>query len=137
MDSQFEDARTAAQVLRARPHLDLPADERPLGARLLWFPAALVTTTGRRTGEPRVTPTLSLRDGDRVVLPASFGGRSDHPAWYRNLMVNPEVAVQIRGQHLELVAREATDEERDRYWPPLIRMYPPYKGYRDATDRVI
>ena len=52
-------------------------------------------------------------------------------------MVNPEVAVQIRGQHLELVAREATDEERDRYWPPLIRMYPPYKGYRDATDRVI
>lgn len=137
MDSQFEDARAAAQVLRARPHLDLPADERPLGARLLWFPAALVTTTGRRTGEPLVTPTLYLRDGDRVVLPASFGGRSDHPAWYRNLMVNPEVAVQIRGQHLELVARDATDEERDRYWPPLIRMYPPYKGYRDATDRVI
>lgn len=96
-----------------------------------------MTTTGRRTGEPRVTPTLSLRDGDRVVLPASFGGRSDHPAWYRNLMVNPEVAVQIRSEYLELVARDATDEVRDRYWPPLIRMYPPYKGYRDATDRVI
>ena len=96
-----------------------------------------MTTTGRRTGEPRVTPTLSLRDGDRVVLPASFGGRSDHPAWYRNLMVNPEVAVQIRSEHLELVARDTTDEEGDRYWPPLIRMYPPYKGYRDATDRVI
>ena len=45
--------------------------------------------------------------------------------------------MQIRGEHLELVARDATDEERDRYWPPLIRMYPPYKGYRDATDRVI
>jgi len=108
-----------------------------LGARLLWFPAALVTTTGRRTGEPRVTATLYLRDGDRVVLPASFGGRSDHPVWYRNLMVNPEVAVQIRSEYLELVARDATDEERDRYWPPLIRIYPPYKGYRDATDRVI
>ncbi|MDT5183730.1 MAG: hypothetical protein QOI29_1888, partial [Mycobacterium sp.] len=68
-----------------------------LGAKLLWFPAALVTTKGRRTGEPRTTATLYLRDGYRVVLPASFGGRSDHPAWYRNLKANPNVAVQIRG----------------------------------------
>ncbi|MDT5284375.1 MAG: hypothetical protein QOJ20_5570 [Mycobacterium sp.] len=108
-----------------------------LGAKLLWFPAALVTTKGRRTGEPRTTATLYLRDGYRVVLPASFGGRSDHPAWYRNLKANPNVAVQIRGDRLDLVARDATDEERARYWPPLIRIYPPYKGYRDATDRVI
>ena len=78
-----------------------------LGAKLLWFPAALVTTTGRRTGQPRTAATLYLRDGDRVVLPASFGGRSDHPAWYHNLKVNPNVAVQIRGDHLELVARDA------------------------------
>ena len=49
-------------------------------------------------------------------------------------MVNPEVAVQIRNVHLELVARDATDEERDHYWPPRIRMYLPYKRYRDATD---
>ncbi len=46
-------------------------------------------------------------------------------------------AVQIRGDHLDLVARDATDEERSRYWPPLIRIYPPYKGYREATDRII
>jgi hypothetical protein len=45
--------------------------------------------------------------------------------------------VQIRGDRLDLVARDATDEERARYWPPLIRIYPPYKGYRDAADRVI
>ncbi|MDT5162764.1 MAG: hypothetical protein QOC90_3074 [Mycobacterium sp.] len=108
-----------------------------LGAKLLWFPAALVTTTGRRTGDPRTTATLYLRDGDRVVLPASFGGRSDHPAWYLNLTANPDVTVQIRGDHLDLVARDATDRERDRYWPWLIRIYPPYKGYRDAADRQI
>jgi deazaflavin-dependent oxidoreductase (nitroreductase family) len=80
---------------------------------------------------------LYLRDGDRVVLPASFGGRSDHPLWYRNLKANPKVQVQIRSEHLSLVARDATDDERDQYWPPLIKMYPPYKGYREATDRVI
>ncbi len=50
-----------------------------LGAKLLWFPAALITTTGRKTGKPRTTPTLYLRDGDRVMLPASFGGRDAEP----------------------------------------------------------
>jgi deazaflavin-dependent oxidoreductase (nitroreductase family) len=108
-----------------------------LGARLLWFPAALLTTTGRKSGEPRTTPTLYLRDGDRVILPASFGGRADNPTWYHNLKANPNVEVQIRGDLLHLVARDATDGERERYWPRLIKIYPPYRGYREATDRVI
>jgi deazaflavin-dependent oxidoreductase (nitroreductase family) len=108
-----------------------------LGAKLLWFPAALVTTTGRKSGQLRTTPTLYLRDGERVILPASFGGRDSNPGWYRNLIANPKVHIQIRGDHLELVARDATDEERKRYWPRLIRMYPPYRGYRQAADRVI
>jgi deazaflavin-dependent oxidoreductase (nitroreductase family) len=108
-----------------------------LGARLLWFPAALVTTKGRRTGEPRTTPTLYLRDGDRVVLPASFGGRDSNPGWYRNLKTNPDVHVQIRDEHLDLVARDATEAERNLYWSRLIRIYPPYRGYREAAGRVI
>jgi F420H(2)-dependent quinone reductase len=108
-----------------------------LGAKLLWFPAALLTTVGRKSGLPRTTATLYLRDGERVVLPASFGGRDSDPMWYRNLKANPKVTVQIRGQHLELVARDATDEERERYWAELTKIYPPYKNYRDATDRVI
>ena len=108
-----------------------------LGARLLWFPAALLTTTGRKSGEPRTTPTLYLRDGDRVILPASFGGRAENPTWYLNLKENPTVEVQIRAERLRLSARDATDEERSRYWPPLMKMYPPYRGYREATDRII
>jgi F420H(2)-dependent quinone reductase len=108
-----------------------------LGAKLLWFPAALITTTGRKSGVPRTTPTLYLTDGDRVILPASFGGRDANPAWYLNIESNPEVHVQIRSQHLDLKARDATDDERKRYWPRLIKMYPPYRGYREATDRVI
>jgi deazaflavin-dependent oxidoreductase (nitroreductase family) len=108
-----------------------------LGSRLLWFPAALLTTTGRKSGQPRTTPTLYLRDGDRIILPASFGGRDQNPGWYLNLKANPEVQVQIGGEQLRLNARDATGQERKRYWPPLIKMYPPYRGYRDATDRVI
>jgi F420H(2)-dependent quinone reductase len=108
-----------------------------LGAKLLWFPAALITTTGRNSGQPRTTPTLYLRDGERVVLPASFVGRSEHPGWYRNLKEDPKVHIQIRGEHLSLIARDATADERNLYWPNLIRIYPPYRGYREATDRVI
>lgn len=108
-----------------------------IGAELLWFPAALITTTGRRSGLPHTTPTLYLADGDRVILPASFGGRDSNPGWYRNLESNPRVHLQIRSQHLELTARDATADERNRYWPRLIKMYPPYRGYREAADRVI
>jgi deazaflavin-dependent oxidoreductase (nitroreductase family) len=136
----FRNSRFLALLLKyfARAHIWVyQRTNGRLGAKLLWFPAALITTTGRKSGLPRTTPTLYLRDGDRVVLPASFGGRAENPGWYRNLKANPKVAVQIRGERLDLVARDATGEERDRYWPPLIRIYPPYKGYREATDRVI
>ncbi|HZA09438.1 nitroreductase family deazaflavin-dependent oxidoreductase [Mycobacterium sp.] len=108
-----------------------------LGAKLLWFPAALLTTTGRKTGQPRTAPTLYLRDGERVILPASFGGRNSHPMWYRNLKANAKVRVQIRDQQLDLVARDATDAERAKYWPQLTKIYPPYRGYQRAADRVI
>ncbi|MGA5463048.1 nitroreductase family deazaflavin-dependent oxidoreductase [Mycobacterium sp. NPDC050041] len=108
-----------------------------LGSRLLWFPAALLTTTGRKSGLPRTTPTLYLRDGDKVVLPASFGGRATDPVWYLNLKENPKVQVQVGPQQREMTARDATDEERERYWRYLTKIYPPYRNYRDATDRVI
>ncbi len=108
-----------------------------LGAKLLWFPAALVTTTGRKSGEPRTTATLCLRDGAKVILPASFGGRDQNPLWYLNLKADPIVAVQVRDEHLTMTARDADDGERRRYWPVLIRMYPPYKNYRDAAHRKI
>lgn len=108
-----------------------------VGARLLWLPAALITTTGRRSGEPRVTATLCLTDGARVVLPASFGGRDHDPAWYLNIQSDPRVRVQFGTEVRDMTARDATDAERRRYWAQLTRMYPPYRGYREAADRVI
>jgi F420H(2)-dependent quinone reductase len=137
VDSQFAVPRRIAQILCARAYLGVPAYQRPP-----WRQAALVSGcpahyNRTQSGEPRTTPTLYLRDGDRVILPASFGGRAYNPTWYLNLKANPAVEVQIRAERLQLSARDATDEERDRYWPPLIRMYPPYREYREATDRVI
>lgn len=136
----IRNSRFLALLLKyfARAHISLyRRTNGRLGARLLWFPAALLTTTGRKSGEQRTTPTLYLRDGDRVILPASFGGRAENPTWYLNLKANPKVEVQIRDERLQLCARDATSQERKQYWPALIKMYPPYQGYRDATDRVI
>jgi F420H(2)-dependent quinone reductase len=137
---RIRNSRVLALLMKyfARAHIwTYQRTDGRLGAKLLWFPAALVTTTGRRTGGPRTTPTLYLRDAERVVLPASFGGRANNPGWYRNLTEDPKVHIQIRAEHLDLVARDATDDERKTYWPKLIRMYPPYRGYREAADRVI
>jgi F420H(2)-dependent quinone reductase len=108
-----------------------------LGGTFAKAPVALLTTTGRKTGQPRVSPLLYLRDGNRVVLVASKGGAQNHPMWYLNLKANPNVTVQIKKEVLELTARDATDEERAQYWPQLVKIYPNYDSYQSWTDRKI
>ncbi|HME48821.1 nitroreductase family deazaflavin-dependent oxidoreductase [Mycobacterium sp.] len=108
-----------------------------LGGTFQKIPVALLTTTGRKTGQPRVSPLYFLRDGDRVIVAASKAGAEKNPMWYLNLKANPKVAVQIKKEVLDLNAREATDEERQRYWPQLVEMYPTYEDYQSWTDRVI
>jgi deazaflavin-dependent oxidoreductase (nitroreductase family) len=107
------------------------------GTFLQGAPVALVTTTGRKSGRSRTTPLLYLRDGDRIVFAASQGGRTDNPMWYLNLKANPAVSVQIRDEVLGLTARDATEEERARYWPELVKMYSSFQDYQSWTDRVI
>lgn len=100
-------------------------------------PVALLTTTGRKTGQPRVTPLLYLREENRVVFVASQGGRADHPMWYLNLKANPAVSVQVKDEVLQLTARDATETERAQYWPRLLEMYSSFDDYQSRTDRVI
>jgi deazaflavin-dependent oxidoreductase (nitroreductase family) len=107
------------------------------GTFLQGAPVALLTTIGRKSGEPRVSPLLFLRDGNRVVLVASQGGRTNNPMWYLNLKANPKVSVQIKKEVLALTARDATEAERARYWPELVAMYSSFEDYQNWTDRVI
>jgi deazaflavin-dependent oxidoreductase (nitroreductase family) len=108
-----------------------------LGGTFQKAPVALLTTTGRKTGQPRVSPLLYVRDGEKVIVPASRGGSDKHPMWYLNLKANPQVQVQIKNEVLHLTAREANDEERARYWPRLVEIYPTIDDYQSWTDRVI
>lgn len=108
-----------------------------LGGTMQNSPIALLMTIGRKSGEPRVSPLLYLRDGDRVILAASRGGSDKNPMWYLNLKANSEVSVQVKKEVLDLTARDATDEERAKYWPQLVAMYPTFEDYQSWTHRTI
>jgi F420H(2)-dependent quinone reductase len=100
-------------------------------------PVGILTTIGRKSGEPRESPLLFLQEGRRIVIVASQGGRDTHPMWYLNLVANPKVTFQTKTETLALTAREATDAERDEYWPKLDAMYKDFETYRSYTDRKI
>ncbi|GAC68095.1 nitroreductase family deazaflavin-dependent oxidoreductase [Gordonia soli] len=97
----------------------------------------LLTSTGRKSGQPRTVPLLFLRDDERVVVVASQGGLPKNPAWYHNVVANPQVTIQIGSQKLDLHAREADDAERDRLWPRLVELYADFDTYSAWTDRRI
>ncbi|WP_137876191.1 nitroreductase family deazaflavin-dependent oxidoreductase [Rhodococcus sp. Q] len=101
------------------------------------LPICLLTTIGRKSGEPRVSPLLFLEDGDRVILVASQGGQPKNPLWYLNLKANPTVTVQIRSRVRTLTANVADDAERSELWPKLVAMYPEFDDYQSWTDRKI
>jgi deazaflavin-dependent oxidoreductase (nitroreductase family) len=73
-----------------------------LGGTFQNIPVALLTTTGRKTGQPRVSPLYFLHDGDRVIVAASKAGAEKDPMWYLNLKANPEVSVQIKKENTRL-----------------------------------
>jgi deazaflavin-dependent oxidoreductase (nitroreductase family) len=100
-------------------------------------PTLLLTTIGRRSGEPATTPLIFGRDGDAYVLVASQGGAPEHPGWYRNLAKNPEVELQVMGEHVRGRARTATGDERDRLWRAMAEIWPQYDTYATRTDREI
>lgn len=109
-----------------------------VGSAFPWgIPVCLLTTTGRKTGQPRTVPLLFLEDGERVVLVASQGGLPQHPLWFRNIRADPRVTVQVRSRVRQMTARVATPEERAHYWPRLVAMYADFDNYQSWTDRVI
>jgi deazaflavin-dependent oxidoreductase (nitroreductase family) len=109
-----------------------------VGRSLAGMPVVILETTGRKSGEPRRTMlTAPVVDGDTVVLVASYGGDSRHPAWYLNLTANPDVVLERAGVRTPMRARTATAEEKAALWPRIVRSYRGYAGYQKRTERDI
>jgi deazaflavin-dependent oxidoreductase (nitroreductase family) len=109
-----------------------------VGSAFPWgIPVLLLTTTGRKSGEPRIQPLLFIEDGDNVIIVASHGGLPKDPLWYKNLQANPECEVQIKRRRMKMTARTASADEREALWPKLVAHYPDFASYETWTDRVI
>jgi len=97
----------------------------------------LLTTTGRKSGTQYTTPLIYALDGRNPVIVASQGGSPDNPDWYRNLVANPEVEAQIKGDTFRAHARSAQGDERERLWKLMTAVWPDYDAYQQKTDRRI
>ncbi|MEW2357073.1 nitroreductase family deazaflavin-dependent oxidoreductase [Spirillospora sp. NPDC029432] len=97
----------------------------------------LLTTKGRKTGNPFTTPLIYQEDGGNPVIVASKGGDDDDPGWYKNLKVNPEVQVQVKGDRFTARARTATPEEKPALWKKMAATWPAYDEYQTKTSREI
>ncbi len=105
----------------------------------LWrgVPTLLLVTLGRRTGKARRTPLIYGRDGDRYLVVASNGGSTDPPEWYRNLVADPRVRIQVGADVFDGTAQAADPVEKARLWPVMTALWPAYDDYQARTTREI
>jgi deazaflavin-dependent oxidoreductase (nitroreductase family) len=97
----------------------------------------IVTTTGRKSGQPRTTMLNVMPDGDRWLLVASYGGDDRDPQWFKNLQANPEATLQLGTDSFPVQATVATDDEKKALWPKVVAAYKGYENYQRKTSRDI
>ena len=141
-------ARKSHEVVRRWPRVQRAASRLHArlymlsGGRILsrWFddaPILVVHTTGRRSGQPRATPVLYLRDGNAYVVLAANAGADQTPAWWLNLQHTGSADIVVGHTRIQVRARVLAGEERDRVWNRFVAMYPQAEHYARFTDRVL
>lgn len=100
-------------------------------------PLLLLTTTGAQSGEARTTPLVHTRDGDRLVVIASYAGAPRHPAWFLNLRAHPDVTVELGSESFAARAVVTEGEERGRLFERQAAEMPRFNEYREKTSREI
>jgi len=97
----------------------------------------LLTTTGAKSGEPRVSPLAYFRIDGRLIIVGSFAGAPVNPAWVHNLRSKPQAHIEVGSDAFDVTARELPATERDELWPKLTAAAPGFGEYQDKTSRVI
>lgn len=134
----FASTAVGSRFIRALVPLDRRVLRATKGKYTLFGPTSmpelLLTTTGRKSGQPRLSALSYLRDGDSLLVLGSNFGQQHHPAWSLNLLANPEAVVAINGTEIPVTAALVTGPERDAGLQRFLA-YPMYQAYRTRTDR--
>lgn len=138
--SAFAATRIGSAVVRTLTPLDRKllqrTDARYTVLGPIGVPIILLTTTGRKSGQPRTSPLLYVHDGDTLYVVGSNFGQAHHPAWTANLLAHPEASVTIAGQHIPVRARPLDDaEHKQQVYDRFIETTEAYAAYRDRTTR--
>ena len=115
----------------------LIAEFRAAGRRLADRPLLLLTTTGARSGEPRTAPMMYIPDGGRLLVVASAAGATRHPAWYHNLVANPQVTVEVDGEGYAASAVPLEGDEYTSAWQRIVAGYPFFTEHQAGVSRRI
>lgn len=100
-------------------------------------PLLLLHSVGARTGEEHITPVMYLPDNDRYIVFATKGGAPTNPAWYHNLKANPDLAIEVGSDTVEVTATEVDGAEHDELYSRQATVYPQFAEYQSKTTRVI
>jgi deazaflavin-dependent oxidoreductase (nitroreductase family) len=113
------------------------ANDGKVGGNFEGAPLLLLHTTGAKTGKDRVQPIMYLPAGDRYAVFASYAGADHNPAWFNNLVANPDVTVEMGSETFKARATVAERADRDRLYRQQAELYPGFAEYEAKTDRVI
>jgi deazaflavin-dependent oxidoreductase (nitroreductase family) len=130
----------SAGMLRTLGKLNVPVYRLTRGrlfGKVGRAPVLLLTSIGRRSGQPRTAPVLYLADGDRMIVIGSNAGNAKAPAWSYNLKANPEAEVEIGAERRLVRARLAEGEERVALWQKMNLQYAGFEDYDERTSRDI
>lgn len=100
-------------------------------------PLLLLTTTGRRSGEPRTTPMMYVPDGERLLVIASNAGAPAHPDWYLNLVADPRVHVELGPDEYDATAARLEGDEHDQVFARICEQYPFFIDHQAQVERTI
>jgi deazaflavin-dependent oxidoreductase (nitroreductase family) len=129
MTDQIEFNRKLIEEFRAtRGAPDGPFAKRPI---------VLLTTTGAKTGMPRTTPVMYIREGERLLVVASNAGAPSHPAWFRNLSAHPNLSVEIGAETFEARAVVLEGADRRAIWEKIVQQYPFFGDHQAKIERQI
>jgi deazaflavin-dependent oxidoreductase (nitroreductase family) len=129
----------AAVYRRGGPIVDpriAPIANGQLMAKLYGFPMLLLHTVGAKSGEPRRSPLLYVRDGDDVLVLGTNFGQAKHPGWTANLHHDPHASIEIGPFLLDARASEITGDQWDRYFPDFVAVYPGYANYLERRGQL-